>query len=345
MPGSEPVTTARILRGFEDHLRKYPGINFGMRQLLEDVGLPDLDLEGEPDPISLNSFADLLELAAIRTRDQCFGMHLAKNYPAGGTGVFGFVMLNAPDLRTMIVCLTRFVKLLVDVELTFKEKEGVAEISMYFGPGLVVPHKQMSEFWITLFVSRVRRLLGDKWCPNKVEFTYPEPNSAGEYEEMFGKNLTFKAQLDRMFVPTAMFRQPSSAANARLFTTLRSVAEKELTLLAPSKDVVDRLGTYILENIAMKGVELETAAKSVGLTSRQLQSELQRRGTSFENELALVRQRLATRYLRDTDLPMTEIALMLGYSELSAFTRAAKSWFSMPPSEKRTQLRAAKVEW
>lgn len=89
-------------------------------------------------------------------------------------------------------------------------------------------------------------------------------------------------------------------------------------------------------------VERDAAAKSLGLTGRQLQTELQRRETSFEEQVALVRQRLATRYLRDTDLPMTEIALMLGYSELSAFTRAAKSWFSVPPSEKRTQLRAEK---
>ena len=344
MPGPEPMITAGVFRGFDDYLRAtYPNINIGQTQLLEEVGGPMPDGPPPIERFPLNKFALLLEIASKRTRDECFALHWARAYPVGGTGIFGFIIANAPDFQTMVDCMTRFAKLGTDaLEITCEQEQGKVQITWMLGPELVVQHQQLTEFLLTLFIDRAKRFIDESWRPERMEFTYPEPNQAGVYEDHFGQNLVFSAAHNRLTTPTSNLKRVAANADSLLFATLRSIAEKELKLLAPSKDVGDRLATYILQNIALKGVELDAAAKSLGLTGRQLQTELQRRETSFEEQVALVRQRLATRYLRDTDLPMTEIALMLGYSELSAFTRAAKSWFSVPPSEKRTQLRAAK---
>ena len=344
MASPEPMITAGIFRGFDDYLRAtYPKVNIGLPQLVEEVGGPMLDGPPPLERFPLDKFALLLEIASKRTRDECFALHWARAFPVGGTGLFGFIIANAPDLQTMVECVTRFAKLGTDaLEITCEQEQGKVQITWMLGPELVVPHQQLTEFLLTLFIDRAKRFIDVSWRPERMEFTYPEPNQAGAYEDHFGPNLVFSASHNRLTTPVSNLKRVAANADSLLFATLRSIAEKELKLLTPSKDVNDRLGSYLVQNIALKGVELDTSAKTLGLTARQLQYELQQRKTSFENEVAKVRQRLATRYLRDTDLPMTEIALMLGYSELSAFTRAAKSWFSVPPSEKRTQLRAAK---
>jgi len=91
--------------------------------------------------------------------------------------------------------------------------------------------------------------------------------------------------------------------------------------------------------LALRQSSLEGAAAALGRTPRQLQTELKRHDTSFDEVLTRTRRALAERYLRDSDLPLTEIALMLGFSELSAFTRAARNWLGMPPSQWRQQVR------
>ena len=66
---------------------------------------------------------------------------------------------------------------------------------------------------------------------------------------------------------------------------------------------------------------------------------MKKHNTTFEDEVGRVRRSLAERYLRDSNMPLTEIALLLGFSELSAFTRAARGWFGMPQQQQRQQQR------
>ena len=44
---------------------------------------------------------------------------------------------------------------------------------------------------------------------------------------------------------------------------------------------------------------------------------------------------LAQRYLSDRDLPISEIAWLLGYREVSSFTHAFKRWCGMTPGQFR----------
>ncbi len=109
--------------------------------------------------------------------------------------------------------------------------------------------------------------------------------------------------------------------------------------LGDRDDVVAKVGREIVSRLPIDGVELDHVAKALGLSSRQLQSQLKRSGTSFEAEMMRIRMSLAERYLCDTDMSMTDIALLLGFSELSSFTRAARSWFSKTPSAVREDAR------
>lgn len=342
MPGAEPRITIRALNGLDEFLRTYPGNNIGLNQLLDELGTKRHAGGAEaPEWFPLNGFASVLELAAKLTRDPCFGLHLTKIYPPGTTGISGFILQSAPDLRTMTSCLARFTRLWIEgLDISYTEEDGIAQITWTYGPELVVPHQQLTELSLALFVDRARRYFVETWRPDKMEFTYREPNCGGEYEALFGRDLVFDAPVNRLTAPAAGFRRPSQATQPLLFKTLYDIAEKELAALAPANDNVARLGKFIVDTIGLGGVDLEQAAFAAGLTPRQLQAELRRQGTTFEGEVSTVRQRLATRYLRDTDLPMTEIALLLGYSELSAFTRAARMWFTLSPTEKRVELRA-----
>ena len=93
------------------------------------------------------------------------------------------------------------------------------------------------------------------------------------------------------------------------------------------------LGMYLLDE--RPGVYL--AAEIMGLSSRSLQRALHKEGTSWSAVLELVRFDVARHLLEENELPMSEIALRLGYSEQSAFTRAFRHWAGVAPNRYRRQ--------
>jgi len=72
--------------------------------------------------------------------------------------------------------------------------------------------------------------------------------------------------------------------------------------------------------------------------SRTVQRRLSEAGTSFRHELATVRRQMAQRYLRDPRLSVADIALLLGYSEHSAFTRGYRQWTGVTPQAWRESI-------
>ena len=47
---------------------------------------------------------------------------------------------------------------------------------------------------------------------------------------------------------------------------------------------------------------------------------------------------LAQQYIQDRSKTLTEISFMLGFSEVSSFSRAFKGWTGKPPSEARQNV-------
>jgi AraC-like DNA-binding protein len=50
-----------------------------------------------------------------------------------------------------------------------------------------------------------------------------------------------------------------------------------------------------------------------------------------------IRKSLAVRYLNDARLSLVEIALLLGYADQSAFSRAFRHWFGQSPLRYRSR--------
>jgi AraC-like DNA-binding protein len=71
------------------------------------------------------------------------------------------------------------------------------------------------------------------------------------------------------------------------------------------------------------------------MSPRTLGRRLQEQGTTLKALLDDTRRRLALEYLRNRAHTLTEIAFLLGYSELSAFNRAFRRWTGSTPMQYR----------
>ncbi|MFM2417452.1 MAG: hypothetical protein RL385_2175, partial [Pseudomonadota bacterium] len=76
---------------------------------------------------------------------------------------------------------------------------------------------------------------------------------------------------------------------------------------------------------------LSDIAKRLYMSERTLKRRLMAQGTSFAALIEQVRRERATVLLETSDLPLSEVAEQVGYTELANFTRAFRRWTGVTP--------------
>lgn len=82
---------------------------------------------------------------------------------------------------------------------------------------------------------------------------------------------------------------------------------------------------------------IEDIAHSLGISSRTLQRNLSSEGSKFNKELQEVQKLLALNYLKKADISTDEVAYLVGYAEVSSFSRAFKKWTGKTISQYRSE--------
>jgi AraC-like DNA-binding protein len=125
-----------------------------------------------------------------------------------------------------------------------------------------------------------------------------------------------------------------------MYRQLTEQAEKYLRSLYQQDDIAGQLRRRLADLMARGEANADAACRALKLSRRTLQRRLKAEKTSFQKVLTEVRAELAVNYLRDARLKSLEIAMLLGYSNISSFTTAFKSWYNMPPAEYRQKFLA-----
>ncbi|MEY2843442.1 MAG: hypothetical protein RI920_1479, partial [Pseudomonadota bacterium] len=94
--------------------------------------------------------------------------------------------------------------------------------------------------------------------------------------------------------------------------------------------VVDRVNAHLG---LYKGdhPDVEQVARALGLSERSLRRALADEGRNFRDLLAEARYARARQLLRQTQLPIEEVARQLGYAEAAAFIHAFQRWAGQTP--------------
>ena len=125
-----------------------------------------------------------------------------------------------------------------------------------------------------------------------------------------------------------------------MYRQLTEQAERYLKSLYQQDDIAGQLKRKLADLLASGEANADAACRALRLSRRTLQRRLKAEKTSFQKILNEVRAELAVKYLEDARLKSLEIAMLLGYSSISSFTTAFKSWYNMPPSQYRQKFLA-----
>jgi AraC-like DNA-binding protein len=349
----EPLVRANVLTALPAYADSR-GLDF--ISLLGEVGLR-LDEVKEPDTlVSLNRVGQLFDNIASELGDPAFGIHYAEQFPAGATGLLGNLVLSAPTVRTSLAAVAEFLAVqTAPVDASFVEHGGLGYLNWKFSVEFRAPRIQFTGFTAAAFVLRLRLAAGQTWEPLAVSFDHGVPEAARLYREFFGPRMKFDQPDNAIVVDATTLALPIPPRTLSVFSQLRELGSRRLDELKQKGAVhanwddmtaAQRVQVEIerrLDGSAGVSFDQPAIAATLGMATRNLQWELAQLETSYDKILVLIRETLAERYLRETDMTLSQISVKLGFSEGSTFTRWARRTYGRSPSEQRELLRSAKT--
>jgi AraC-like DNA-binding protein len=129
------------------------------------------------------------------------------------------------------------------------------------------------------------------------------------------------------------------APNETRLVQLYEKHARALLRITPVGDTyTTRVRRVLLEHLRDETPDIEAVADKLALSVRSLQMRLKDEGTSYQKILNGVRKNLAIACLQEPKVSMGEISQLLGFSEISVFSRTFKKWTGKSPSEYQAAL-------
>lgn len=153
-------------------------------------------------------------------------------------------------------------------------------------------------------------------------------------EVLLEVDLSSSDQYFSLHLNRELMMRPIEGRDEHLYEINLAYAEGMLRSKLEGKSLQERVKQIIDQGVpALIGID--QVAKVLGLNQRVLQRSLAEQGTSFRQLKERLLKEKAIHFLIQERRPISAIAHDLGYSEVSAFHRAFKSWFGSSPKQFR----------
>lgn len=190
------------------------------------------------------------------------------------------------------------------------------------------------EFSVMSYARLSRQVLAEPPLLHSVHFRHAPQFDVPVYTAAFGCPVSFEMPETRMEMAGRQVFRPSPHANRQLFDAAYRRHQEAVTWLRQGQALLARSYFYLTSEIDKSPPTLDSMAATFGMSERMLRRKLVAEGMSFRTLLERVRRDLSDLYLMEGKRSIGEIALLLGYGEISAFTRAHKKWHGVPPRKR-----------
>ena len=268
------------------------------------------------------------------------GFEFGRGFHPKLLGLLGYAAILAPTLRLCLQTLTEHLPIeRSSSNLILEEVDEEARLVFQINDVTVERSRQASEFYLGLFYNVIRACLGSTWHASEVWLEHDEPVS-----ELSKLGATFEAPIqigkpkNAIVFPRGDLDTPIPHADQHLSTFLQDAYLQKQRFRAMAADFVVEMCRLIRARLGSSSPTLEVIADDMGVSKWVLRGRLKAHGIQFVDLISTTRKDLAREYLSKPEMPLTEIALLLGYSELSAFSRAFRQWTGTSPQQYRKKL-------
>jgi AraC-like DNA-binding protein len=311
------------------------------RPLLERFRVPLELLDDEDARVPFRSLVGLLEYTAEALACPDIGLRMAEYQNLHVLGPIALIARNSTSVGHALTEIVRFIGYHssgIQLDLDRSDPQAPRLVIELRLPG---PQRQMTELALGVAHNTMQLLCGPGFIAQAVQLAGSSPLPAARYRRYFGCELYSGQACNALVVSERQLSQRIERQDPTLHRTL--VQYLSQVHLPGSSDLLAQVRRLVLRLLPTQQCRLPLVAEQLGLHERNLQRQLAELGHRFDELVEGIRRERADAYLAERDIPMSQIAGMLGYSEQSVFNRACRRWYALTPGARRRQLLAQRA--
>lgn len=281
---------------------------------------------------------ELLVSVVRRTGDPTIGLRAAEHTESGELDVLEYASRSCANLGAAIQCTMRYMHLLNEAVETSLEESGDLAIWRFWASDGLAPHPAANDFLVAGTLVQGRRFTGTDAHLVEMHLTHERPSYAAQYARIFPGQVRFGMPRNAIVMRRSALLLPTLAADRGIHAAFELQARALSARLCRDVGVGARVREVALAQIPKGDASMEFVARKLAMSVATLRRRLEHEGTSHREILDELRRDLAERYLGDSQLAISEVAFLLGFSHVTALHKAFKRWTGgTTPAEYRAQ--------
>ena len=313
---------------------------FSRSKILSEIDL-DPELAAELGAfVPSEKLIDAVEFAAIATQRNDFGLLLGSQNDHRSLGAVGVLAEHCSTVAEAVAEASRFLHLHNSALLyTLTPDQNRYAFRLQLDARGKYPPRHYVEALLTMFVRFCRLVINDDWRPLSIRFEHEKVADHAAYWRTLGCDVTFGQERNEVLAPMADFDQPIATSNPKI----KGLVKRLLDDL--SHEETGNLKTRVVSLLRPLLVAGDASAAKVAalmsLPPRTFQRRLAEQGTSFQEILIETRCKLVEEFLSRPGMTVSEMAPILGFSEVSAVSRFVRLHFKKPANALKDEARQA----
>jgi len=333
----EPTLSPKFAGYIEDYvvdLGGDPEWAFGAnRQIYKACQKKDL-------PLRMSLVTDLFKQAQQYSGDRHIGIGVAKNYHYESAGIIVMLVLAAPNVKMAISALAQYDKyadLAINTDFVIGVKYSTFSVQIANPADIDV--RSLNEFLVALFIDIMRKGTRQSVPIAEVWLQHDSGGDSRIVEQYFGSKVLFNQVVNRVVFESSFLSEKFRSANELLYKVLIDTMATYYMPQVNHGGFVAEVCMRIVSQSIIDSPSLELVAQDLAMSAKTLSRRLAKEGVNFQDVKRMAREQLAKFLLQETTNSLSEISFRLGYSELSAFSRAFRNWVGVTPHEFRDEVR------
>lgn len=276
---------------------------------------------------------DLWNYAIEFSKQSNLGLHLGTQYDDESVGLLGHIFFSNATIREALAQYQRYfligneaMQVNLGVIGDYAHLEFIClEDELYCIPEI--------ERITAAGITRSRAHLKHPLPLNYVSFQHPPPDYAGEYQSVFECPIKFSSKKTEVVFNKKYLDYRLPHKSSYLQKVLSSHLDTLLSKIKGKDKFEARVSKLITKRLANDSIEAEQIAKKLNMSRNTMYRRLTSEGISFHELVDKIRKEKAISYMEQGQYSLSQIAFLLGFSELSAFSRAFKRWTGFSPGK------------